>query len=350
MSTPILLEDPAIPFGSPVCVTGVNGLLGSHIADQALFAGYNVRGTVRNLDKNAWMNSFFAKRYAHSNVRFELVAIPDMSIDGCFDEAVRDCVGVIHTTSSLELQATKPEPTITDSVKTVMTCLHAAAQELSVKRFVLTSSAWTVAPPRPDVKFVVSPEDWNEQAVKDAYAKGTPASNSLSIYMAGKLLGEKAAWQFVREQKPHFVFNTIHPDTVFGRVLSPENQGIPSTAGFVKMLFEGKGLDMVQWVAPQYHCDTEDVGRLHVAALIHPGCENERLLGHADRWNWNDMLAMFRRWYPDNTFPQDLHLGSDISTVEDAKSRELLKDVYGQERWVGLEASVRQNVDSFLRS
>jgi len=343
-------ETSAIDPGSTILVTGANGLIASHVADQLLTAGYNVRGTVRNLEKCAWMPSFFASRYARKNVVFELVEVADMSLDGCFDDAVHGCTGIIHTTSSIEMQASSPEPTITNNAKTVMTCLESAAKETSVQRFVLTSSAWSISAPRPDTNFTVSPNDWNEQAIKDAYATNTPASNGMSIFMAGKTMAERECWKFMRERHPAFVFNSVLPDTVFGAVLNPEHQGTPSTAGLIRMLFDGQGLDILQWIQPQYFVDTVDCARLHVAALIHPDAEGERLLGYAEPWNWNDMLAMFRRWFPDKQFPKDMQLGRDISTVENGKSLELLKDVYGQERWTTLEESVKANVASFLHS
>lgn len=348
MSPPIILKTPAIPVGSTVLVTGVNGLIASHIADQLLLAGYNVRGTVRNLERCAWMTSFFANRYASAIVKFELVQVPDMSMPGCFDNAVHGCAGVIHTTSSVEMQATSPEPTISNNTKTVMTCLESAAKEPSMKRFVLTSSAWAVSSPQPDISFTVSPRDWNEQAIEDAYATGTPASNGMSIFMAGKTLAEKECWKFIQERRPSFVFNAVLPDTTFGSVLNPEHQGIPSTAGLVRMLFEGQGLDMLRWIQPQYLIDTIDCARLHVAALIHPGVKSERLLGHAEPWNWNDLLDIFRKRFPGRTFPEDMQLGRDISTVENEGSVKLLREVYGQERWTSLEESVSANVASFL--
>lgn len=348
MSSFIMHEIAAINPGSIILVTGVNGLIASHIADQLLAAGYNVRGTVRNLEKCAWMPAFFANRHTSTNVTFEVVKVADMSLDGCFDDAIHGCAGVIHTTSSIEMQASSPEPTITDNVKTVMTCLESAAKESSVQRFVLTSSAWSVSAPRPDTKFTVSPKDWNDQAIQDAYATGTPASNGMSIFMAGKMMAEKECWRFMRERHPGFVFNAVLPETTFGAVLSPEHQGIPSTAGLVRMLFDGQGLDILHWVQPQYFIDAVDCARLHVAALVHPDAKDERFLGHAEPWNWNDVLAMFRKWFPDRQFPNDMQLGRDISTVENGKSLELLRGVYGQERWTSLEESVKANVDSFV--
>lgn len=347
-SSPIALENPALPSGSTILVTGVNGLLASHIADQLLLAKYNVRGTVRSIEKNAWMEGFFSKRYTSNSVKFELVQVANMEADGCFDDAVKGCDGVIHTTSSIEINAAQPEPAIPKAVKTVMTCMESASKADSVKRFVLTSSAWTVSAPKPDVKFTVSARDWNEEAIKAAYAEPPPPFNGMNIFMAGKSLAEKECFKFVKEKNPSFVFNAVLPDTVFGNILSPENQGIPSTAGLVRMLFEGQGLEMLNFIQPQQYIDAGDNARLHVAVLLDPKTNNERLLGCAGPWNWNDILSIFRTTFPDREFVQDMELGRDVSVVENERSLELLKEVYGQQGWTGLEQSVRMNVDSFV--
>lgn len=71
------LENPAVPKGSVVLVTGANGLLGSHIAKQFLEYGFKVRGTVRNIEKNSWISTVFDKEYGQGN--FELVELLDMT-------------------------------------------------------------------------------------------------------------------------------------------------------------------------------------------------------------------------------------------------------------------------------
>jgi nucleoside-diphosphate-sugar epimerase len=73
--------------GATVFVTGVNGLVGSYIADQLLLRGYNVRGAVRNVEKTEWLVNYFTKKY--SGVRFELVGVPDMTVGGCYDSLVQ---------------------------------------------------------------------------------------------------------------------------------------------------------------------------------------------------------------------------------------------------------------------
>lgn len=81
------IENPALPPDSVVLITGVNGLVGSHVADQVLLHGYKVRGAVRNAKKNGWMVDFFGSRYGQG--KFELVEIPDLTKEGAFVEAVK---------------------------------------------------------------------------------------------------------------------------------------------------------------------------------------------------------------------------------------------------------------------
>jgi nucleoside-diphosphate-sugar epimerase len=72
---------------SVVLVTGVNGFLGSHIADQFLSSGFRVRGTVRSIPKAENIRKALVEK--HGQGRFEVISVPDITIDGAFDEAVK---------------------------------------------------------------------------------------------------------------------------------------------------------------------------------------------------------------------------------------------------------------------
>lgn len=76
-----------IPQGSTVLVTGVNGFIGSHICSQLLRLGFNVRGTVRDAAKYAWVEDAM-ERQGGIGV-FSLVCLPDLEEDGAFDVLVR---------------------------------------------------------------------------------------------------------------------------------------------------------------------------------------------------------------------------------------------------------------------
>lgn len=81
------ISNPAVPKGSTVLVTGANGFLGSHVADQFLRHGYKVRAAVRDPSKEAWAVDVFGKLYGKDS--FELVAVPEMAVEGAYDEAIK---------------------------------------------------------------------------------------------------------------------------------------------------------------------------------------------------------------------------------------------------------------------
>lgn len=81
-------EDAAIKPGATVFVTGVNGLIGSYVVDELLARGYRVRGAVRSVEKSAWLGKYFTEKYGE-DAGFELVEVPDMTVEGCYHEVVK---------------------------------------------------------------------------------------------------------------------------------------------------------------------------------------------------------------------------------------------------------------------
>jgi nucleoside-diphosphate-sugar epimerase len=79
--------------GAIIFVTGVNGLIGSHIVDQLLKRGYNVRGAVRDAEKHKYLIEYFNDKYKEA--KFELVDVPDMTAEDCYDN-------VVNGTSNIE--------------------------------------------------------------------------------------------------------------------------------------------------------------------------------------------------------------------------------------------------------
>ena len=72
---------------STILVSGVNGFIASHVADQLLQDGYRVKGSVRSEAKGKPLHKYFEKKYGKE--RFELVVVRDIAHMGAFDEAVR---------------------------------------------------------------------------------------------------------------------------------------------------------------------------------------------------------------------------------------------------------------------
>lgn len=66
-----------------ILVTGVNGYIASHIANEALAKGFRVLGTVRNPSSVAWLQEYFDKTYG--NGRFSLAKVASFDVEGALD-------------------------------------------------------------------------------------------------------------------------------------------------------------------------------------------------------------------------------------------------------------------------
>lgn len=339
----------ALPLNSLVVVTGSNGLIGSHVVDQLLQAGYRVRGTVRSLKKAGWMSGFFGQKYGPEKI--DLVQVPDMAATGAFDEVVKEAAGFIHVATPV-MQMLDPNEAVPAVVKGVLNSLAAAAKEPTVKRVVITSSSVAATSPKPNVEFSVDPGTWNEEATKRAWApppyEGT--QRRLDVYSAQKTQAEQAGWKWMRDNKPGFVLNAVLPNANMGLVLSPEHQGAASTVGWIRALwdgFRGPGQKDLIDNPPQYFINVQDNARIHIAAVLYEDVKNERLFSWAAPYNWNDILAVLRKQYPEKDFIDDIpNLGRDLSKVANERAEEMLRRL-GREGFTSLEQSVKDSVEGW---
>jgi hypothetical protein len=95
----------------------------------------------------------------------------------------------------------------------------------------------------------------------------------------------------------------------------------------------------------EYFVDVEDVGILHLIALTNSDVQNERVFAYGETFDWNQMLSIFRKNFPNRTFHDDFPgIGKDISTiVPRERAAGLLKD-FGREGFKGLEGSLLENL------
>lgn len=234
-----------------------------------------------------------------------------------------------------------PNKVVPQVIAGAVNAAESAAKEPSIKRFVYTSSSVAITTPKPNKKFEISINDWNEEDVKIAWADPPYTSErSYSVYAASKTQGEQAIWKFAKEQKPGFVINAVLPDANLGEIMS-DNQPA-STGAWIKTLYGGD-LDAVKDFPPQWMVNVKDSARIHCSALLDPRVENERILAFAYPYNWNDILAGLRKLYPQKAFPGDIPNESrDLSTLDNSRGVELLR-AWGRDGFTGLEESIKDN-------
>jgi nucleoside-diphosphate-sugar epimerase len=90
-------KNAVIAPGSTILVTGTNGYIGSHVADQLLHFGYKVRGAVRDAEKHAWMKEYFDREYGSE--KFELVVIKDLTKKESFAEHLKGWSSIVQTST-----------------------------------------------------------------------------------------------------------------------------------------------------------------------------------------------------------------------------------------------------------
>lgn len=72
--------------GKTLLITGINGYIASVLGHLLLTKGYNIRGTVRS---RKGIKEVHEGAYSSYTSRIEIFEVPNITIPGAFDEAVR---------------------------------------------------------------------------------------------------------------------------------------------------------------------------------------------------------------------------------------------------------------------
>ncbi|KAE9579761.1 Aldehyde reductase 2 [Colletotrichum fructicola] len=333
----------ALPKDSLILVTGANGYIGAHVIDNLLKLGYHVRGTVRT--EKPWLKELFDK---YGEGAFQQVVVPHLEDEEALGHAMTGTAGVVLVASDLSL-SNDAQKVIPFVVKATETALSAAAKHDSIKRVVLTSSAFAASTPEANETGVVVDENtYNERAIKAAWNPNTPAHRMpFMVYAASKAEGEKAAWKWVEEHKPGYVFNTILPNFTTGEIMHPQISG--STMKMAADVLTGTHAPLKAFM-PQPYVDAGDVARLHIVALLAESVKSKRIFAAARPVNVSDFIDVLRELRPDNKLipEKDANDGHDLTLVLPlAEAEKLLQTYFGQKGWTPLKESIEAGIRNF---
>ncbi|KAJ9654684.1 hypothetical protein H2201_008957 [Coniosporium apollinis] len=264
------------------------GFIGSYIVAAALSFGYQVRGTVRSDGKAA-----VSHKTHGNNLKYTTAVVPDVAAPSAFDGASKDVHGVVHVASNMSFNNDPAKESIDQGLNT--------------------------------------PADKRDD---------DPRFGQI-VYAAAKTEEERAAWTFVRDQKPGFGFNSVLPNYNAGRVLPGVPRG-PSGQGITNV-YQGNP-DMgfpAQWMI-----NVEDDAKIHIACLADKTVNGERVLQFTHPFNWNDVLAVIRQLRPQAKTIEDIKgQQRDWSTVDNEIGAELLRKLWGRDGHRTFEESVRNNLE-----
>lgn len=94
----------------------------------------------------------------------------------------------------------------------------------------------------------------------------------------------------------------------------------------------------------EYYIDVQDTGRLHVAAAVLDHVKDKRIFGFAGRFNWDEVLDIFREAAPGRKVPDNFSSGADPNEIGPRdEAEQLLRDL-GRPGWVSLKESILANI------
>jgi len=273
-----------------VLLTGASGYIAKHIALQLLEAGYNVRGTVRDLSRGAEVTDAIRphlKDDSNLETRLAFVAL-DLTTDTGWTEAMDGVDVLMHTASPFPLDQPKNEDDlIRPAVDGAMRALR-AAHAAEVKRVILTSSTAAIsgsALPAGDISF--DETNWTDPTDPDAGA-----------YVRSKTLAEQAAWNFVSKDAPDMHLTTINPGFVLG---APLDQHFGTSIQVIERLLRGK--DPMLPDIGFSTVDVQDVAEMHVTVINKPETFGQRIMTVDSFLTFKDIAQAVKAAFPSRRIP-----------------------------------------------
>lgn len=190
-----------------------------------------------------------------------------------------------------------------------------------MKRVVVTSSFAAILDEDKldDPHTVFSEKHWNPATMED-FSKSRPI-----VYRLSKKYAEKAAWDFVANEKPNFDVATVCPPLVLGPVVHhfASLETINTSNERLVALLEGKWKEEIPPTGPvQFWVDVRDTARAHILAMDVPEAGGKRHFAIAGYFSNREILDTVRRNFPeleDRLPPRDLKGGDPAPADQIAK-------------------------------
>jgi nucleoside-diphosphate-sugar epimerase len=263
-----------------VLVTGISGFIASHVALALLYAGYTVRGSLRDPARAGPVAAMLARAGADTG-RLEFVSL-DLEDDAGWHQAARGCRFVHHIASPISTRLPRDrEEMIVPAVEGTRRAITAAL-ETQVERIVMTSSAAAIAYGHPaDRAEPYTDADWSRLT-----------GGELDVYSESKTLAELEAWTLVESVGRRHDLVTVNPTVVLGPLLGDD---IGVSAVVVERLLQG--VPIIPRMILNF-VDVRDVAALHVTAMTHPRAGGHRLIASAPPVTARDLVEGLRSAFP----------------------------------------------------
>ena len=249
-----------------VLLTGASGYIGKHITLQLLNQGYEVRASVRSLEKTAEIIDALSGHLQDAKTLNTNLTFVELSLDSDsgWNDAMADIDVVIHSASPFPLVIPADENELIRPAVDGTLRAFKAAKKAGVKRVILTSS-----------NAAVFGRDLPKGATEFDETMWTDINHQIGCapYRKSKTLAERAAWDFIKNEAPEIALTVINPSLVIG---APLDNKFGSSMAIIDQLIQG-----TRRMLPNLRVgivDVKDVARMHVDSIKIDATKGERIL------------------------------------------------------------------------
>ncbi|CAI6338405.1 unnamed protein product [Periconia digitata] len=338
-----------------VLISGINGYIAAVTAQRLLDAGYSVRGTVRKSSSATALIEGPLKKYFESGA-FEVVEVPDITVDGAFDEAVKGVTTIAHLATPVSFHFKDPAPILHAAIQGTRSIL-ASAQKAGpqLQSFIHLSSIVAILTNAP-APSTLTEADWNTWA-EPMISQGGDNISGVVIYGASKTASERALWAFRDEQKPNFTITALNPVYVIGPpLISPKTpKDVGETVAPVWTVFSGASY-ATGASAPHPTVDVRDVADLVGAVITNAKqCDGQRYIARGASASPQAMADVLRKTFPEAKdriiegepgvgYEEDYQVDPQKGVVIDSDKA---KTLLGRD-WISFERSVVDTAKAFV--
>lgn len=250
----------------PVLVTGATGYVAGRLIEKLLQEGISVHASVRDPTNHEKLKNL--RELASENNGTIKFFKSDLLVADSFMEAMENCEVVFHTASPFTLAVKDAQKELIDpALLGTENILDSIDKTLSVKRLVLTSSVMAMygdaIDAQSEVNKTITESSWN-----------STSSLSNGPYSYSKLLAEKKAWEYYKQQS-RWDLVVINPAFVMGPGIS--NTYTSESYKFMKQLIDGSSKSGVPYLSFGV-VDVRDLAVAHYNAAFLPEAEGRNIL------------------------------------------------------------------------
>lgn len=336
-----------------VFITGGTGHIGFKTLVLALRAGHKVRAAVRSVAKKDSILSSESIKELNPGADLTFVVIPDLTVEGAYDEAVIGATYIIHLASPIVLKGEiLPEnfqsALITPAVSATVSILKAANKTTGVQRIVITSSIVAII----HAKYFFEIDTPEGSVWKDTdriYIPQGPFPTDFHAYNASKIAALAATEDFMKNNKTSFDVVNIAPSFVAGRdelITKPADIAIGTNAPVAAIALGNISTNFLSGAS--VHVD--DVAFIHVKALD-PSVPAALYIANSEGYAgtvWQNATRIIAEIFPKAVAKNLLSREGKQPTLRTRIDASLAEQTFGL-KFMGFDEQVKSVVQHYLQ-